>query len=103
MVPFFDGRLTRRTRNSNHLVAAGPKMTGEKTIVLEKGGCIGERAVKEGGMRTSTVCSHATCPHEILVGKAASLYTLLGHCVASGEEHLSPLSVSCSFAILLQT
>ena len=46
-----------------------------------------------GGMRTSSVCSHATCPLKILVGKAASLHALLGHCVASREEHLSCVSL----------
>lgn len=90
MVAFVFLRLTWRTRNSYHFVAAGPKMTG---AVVRHGLALREWREREG-KRTSTICSHTSCSHDIMFVKPSPLDALLCHSIARRKQNLCIISTT---------
>ena len=86
------GKLIRRARKLNHVVAAGPKTPGGAYLLA---GCIptsGGRAIEDGrseSPRTSTIERHPACPCQIMFVKSHLLHALLSHDISRSKQDLA--------------
>ena len=86
------GKLIRRARKLNHVVAAGPKTPGRAYLLA---GCIptsGGRAIgdgRSGSPRTSTVERHPARPCEVVFIKPHLLHALLSHDISRSKQDLA--------------